>query len=281
MEQAADTGGAPALVSRRARREAEQGPRRRSTSAPGEPAGRSPGRSTRSLPARWIPRTAVLGTLAAATIAVPLTPAAQAGDTPFALDQGEVGPNTLELLTAQTTVPPTSANVAAAAKINRTTAVSRVSERNPLPECDPNASVEGSNGNLAAHSLCTLWQPGEMLRPDAAIALSSLNENFRAVFGRDLCLVASYRSLSMQYSVKATRGSYAASPGTSMHGWGLAIDLCSQETGNGDVYRWFTANATAYGWQNPGWAKRGGSGAYEPWHFEFVPGVQEKGKWYG
>lgn len=286
MEQAAVTGVTPALVSRRARREAEQSPRRKPAAGPAESPGRSTGATrtpaTRSLPNRWIPRTAVLGTLAAATIAVPLGPAAHIGETPFALDQGDVGPSTLELLTAQVAVPPTSPNVAAAERVARTdVAVSRLSERNPLPECNPDAPVEGTNGNLADHSLCQLWQPGEFLRPDAAIALSSLNENFRAAFGRDLCLVASYRSLSMQYSVKATRGSYAASPGSSMHGWGLAIDLCSQETGNGEVYRWFTSNASAYGWQNPTWAKRGGSGAYEPWHFEFVPGVQEKGKWYG
>ena len=50
--------GAPALDSRRARREAEQGSRRRRPQA------------QVSSQHRWVPRVAVLGTLAAATIAV-------------------------------------------------------------------------------------------------------------------------------------------------------------------------------------------------------------------
>ncbi|WP_125776807.1 M15 family metallopeptidase [Antribacter gilvus] len=279
MESAAVSGDQPALVSRRARREAEQGPGR-STAGRRKP--EKPSANQRTLQQRWLPKTAVLGTLAAATIAAPLSPPASAGDTPFALDQANVGPSTLDVVTMPGTAPATSSAVAAAPKVTRSdVTVSRTSERNPLPNCDPNAPVEGTNGRLADHSLCEIWQQGDSLRPDAAIALSSLNENFRAAFGRDLCLVATYRSLSMQYSVKASRGSYAASPGSSMHGWGLAIDLCSQETGSADVYRWLNANAPAYGWQNPSWAKRGGVGAYEPWHFEFVPGVQEKGKWYG
>lgn len=288
MESAAVSGDQPALVSRRARREAEQGHKRPSTSAdaPGRSTGgrgtEKPATSSRALSQRWFPKTAVLGTLAAATIAMPLAPPATSGDSPFALDQGSVGPSTLDIVTMPAAAPATSTAVAAAPKITRGEfAVSRTSERNPLPDCDPNAPVEGTNGQLADHSLCEIWQPGDYLRPDAAISLSSLNENFRAAFGRDLCLVATYRSLSMQYSVKANRGSFAASPGTSMHGWGLAIDLCSQETGSSDVYRWLNTNAPLYGWQNPSWAQRGGVGAYEPWHFEFVPGVQEKGAWYG
>jgi hypothetical protein len=33
-------------------------------------------------------------------------------------------------------------------------------------------------------------------------------------------------------------------------------------------------NATAYGWENPDWALAGGSGQYEPWHWEYFPGEQ-------
>jgi LAS superfamily LD-carboxypeptidase LdcB len=65
-----------------------------------------------------------------------------------------------------------------------------------------------------------------------------------------------------------------------MHGWGLAIDLCSKETGDSEVFSWLWANAPSYGWQNPSWAQLGGS-KYEPWHWEFVSGVAEKGEWDG
>lgn len=282
----------PALPpSRRARREAElaasRGGRRRSA-APAA-ASRSTGRAALAPSRRWVPRAAVLGTLAAATIAMPLTAAARGDGTPFELPELPVGPTTLDLVTSPVAAPATSDSIAAAPRsVRADTGASRSAGRDaPLPDCDGSAPVVGSadaggsNGKLDDHALCDLWQAGESLQPAAAVSLSALNESFRATFGRDLCLVASYRSLSEQYAVKSNRGSFAARPGTSMHGWGLAIDLCSKETGNRDVYRWLNENGPLYGWQNPPWAKRGGSGSYEPWHFEYVDGVKAVGGWVG
>ena len=261
---------APVLESRRARREAEQGtrgrPRRQQAQVPGQH--------------RWAPRMAVLGTLAVATIAMPLSAGADdgGGPSPFDPESRPVGPSALDLATAGSTVPAVSESVAAAPRtIDRTAAASRSFEREPLPGCDATVRPSGTNGNLDQHELCELWQAGDFLRPDAAVALSALNEAFRANFGRDLCLVSSYRTLSTQVSLKSTRGAFAARPGTSMHGWGLAIDLCSVETGSREVYAWLNENGGTYGWANPPWAKRGGGGAYEPWHFEFTQGVEEMG----
>jgi len=244
-----------------------------------------PARTTSSVPAgqRFISRATVIGTLAAATIAAPFVQgAAQSGESPFDVEAPHTGPNVLDLVTQPAERPEASGAVVRAEAITRPeSAASRTLDRSPLPECDVNAPVEGTNGALADHSLCELWQPGEYLRPDAAMSLSALNEAFRASFGREMCLVASYRSLGAQYDIKAARGYFAASPGTSMHGWGLAIDLCSKETGDSEVYSWLWANAPSYGWQNPAWAQLGGGGAYEPWHWEFVSGVIEKGEWRG
>jgi zinc D-Ala-D-Ala carboxypeptidase len=261
--------GTPVLESRRARREAEQGTRR-------------PRRSQVQVAGshRWAPRMAVLSTLAVATIAMPLSAGAEdgtGGGSPFDTEGGAVGPSALDLATAASTAPAVSESVAAAPRVERSAAASRSFDREPLPGCDPSVRPSGSNGNLDQHELCELWQPGDFLRPDAAVALSALNEAFRANFGRDLCLVSSYRTLSTQVSLKGTRGAFAARPGTSMHGWGLAIDLCSIETGSREVYAWLNENGGTYGWANPPWAKRGGGGAYEPWHFEFTQGVEEMG----
>jgi len=259
--------GAPALESRRARREAEQGSRRRRPQA--QVASQH----------RWVPRVAVLGTLAAATIAMPLSAGADDGlgsQSPFEPDTRPAGPSALDLATAASTAPAVSPSVAAAPRVEvRREAASRSAARDPLPGCDPSVRPAGENGKLDEHALCELWQAGEHLRPDAAVALSAMNEAFRAKFGRDLCLVSSYRTLSTQVSLKSTRGAFAAPPGWSMHGWGLAIDLCSIETGSREVYAWINQNGATYGWANPAWAKRGGSGAYEPWHFEYVQGVEE------
>lgn len=293
MESTAVTSMQPALTTRRARREAEQRTqttRARSTRATTSfdrlVTGSVPksARPTSSVPAgqRFISRATVIGTLAAATIAAPLAQAAhQSGESPFDVEAPPTGPSTLDLVTQRVERPEVSESVVRAEAITRPeSAASRSLDRSPLPDCDVDAPVDGTNGALSDHSLCELWQPGEYLRPDAAMSLSALNEAFRASFGREMCLVASYRDLDTQYELKASRGYFAASPGTSMHGWGLAIDLCSKETGDSEVFSWLWANAPTYGWQNPSWAQLGGS-KYEPWHWEFVSGVSEKGEWRG
>jgi D-alanyl-D-alanine carboxypeptidase len=135
-----------------------------------------------------------------------------------------------------------------------------------LPDCSLDAPIKGTNGRLSQSSLCTLWQRGEQLQPEAALALSEMNKNYKAVFGRNLCLDDSYRSLSDQYGTRASRGYLAARPGTSMHGWGLAVDFC-QGFLNGESGEWIRNNAGLYGWVNPPWAK---SSKYEPWHWEYA-----------
>ncbi len=106
-----------------------------------------------------------------------------------------------------------------------------------------------------------------------------MNLAFRARFGRDLCLVDGYRTLTEQRTVKAQRGGLAATPGKSNHGWGLAIDLCRTDT-SGEGWDWLLANGVVYGWENPAWAQSGGSGPFEPWHWEYSRGVLADGEHY-
>ena len=62
----------------------------------------------------------------------------------------------------------------------------------------------------------------------------------------------------------------AAVPGTSVHGWGRAVDL---QDSNGELtfdspaYKWLAANAWRWGFVHPAWAEPGGSSP-EPWHWE-------------
>ena len=135
----------------------------------------------------------------------------------------------------------------------------------PLPDCRSDTKVKGTNGRLSSSSLCSLWAKGESLQPEAAVALSAMNDNYRSVFNRNICLDDSYRSLSEQYGTRASRGYLAATPGTSMHGWGLAVDICQKDL-NGASGDWIRANAKTFGWVNPPWAK---SSKYEPWHWEY------------
>lgn len=272
--------GAP-LPSRRELRERTDKPARTARRRDGDAATTT---TVHRRPARWIPRAAVLGTLAAATIAAPFATghASQGTGTPAQGDAMASGPSTLEIVRQNVAPPATSEGIAAAPQVAARAdgAASRSQEREPLPDCDTSVTVTSENGNLSGGELCDLWQAGEQLQPRAADALTALNQAFRAEFGRDILLIDTYRSLDRQYSVKASRGSFAAQPGTSMHGWGLAIDLSSQVTGNSEYYRWLVENGPAYGWENPPWAQRGGAGSYEPWHFEYRPGVEEISTWH-
>lgn len=253
--------------SRRARRDAARPTRRRSRTA--------------VVTGQWAPRAAVLAALATATIAVPLGGTVSAADE-AAPDQAAVtvavGPSAYEVLAStveQTTPTSLLAGVPGAERATET--VSRSLDRDPLPGCDGLARPASSNGQVPSADLCALWDPSQMLRGDAAVALSELNLGFRAAFGRDMCITDSYRSLAMQRQVAYAKPGLAASPGTSNHGWGLAIDFCSSETRSSTVMSWMQENAPIYGWDNPKWARRGGSGAYEPWHWEFVPGTTALG----
>jgi hypothetical protein len=154
------------------------------------------------------------------------------------------------------------------------TRASRAGERSVLPGCDGIAKVTNApNGQIPLSSLCTLWDPEHKLRADAAVAVAKMNVAYKQTFGEDICLTDSYRTLSEQYRLKSLKPGLAATPGTSEHGWGLALDLCGGVSkGTGSRFEWLRENAPAYGWDNPDWARSGGSGPYEPWHWEYVAG---------
>lgn len=257
---------------------------RRSRQATGPSRRRRLGRAARpGGGASWLPRAGVLVALVAATIVVPLSGVAE--PEPVTVEAVVAGsavsagyPTTVEVL-ASSTVPevPTSVLAAVRGTEQLTQTTSRSDERSPLPGCDPGARPTSPNGLIPASDLCELWQPGQMLRGDAAVAASELNLNFRAAMGRNICLTDSYRSLAVQRRLAQQKPGLAATPGTSNHGWALAIDLCRSEITNRSVMTWLEDNGPTFGWDNPQWARRGGSGAYEPWHWEYVPGTTEMG----
>ncbi len=142
-----------------------------------------------------------------------------------------------------------------------------------LAGCSGEASGLGSNGQVPTSELCDLWDGQTHVRADAAVALTKLNEAYSQRFGEPMCITDGYRSYDQQVAVKAAKGYLAATPGTSNHGWGLAVDLCPQ-TYAGERWSWLAENAPAFGWDNPPWARPGGS-KYEPWHWELTEEVAE------
>ncbi|MFD6446711.1 M15 family metallopeptidase [Promicromonospora sp. NPDC060204] len=127
-----------------------------------------------------------------------------------------------------------------------------------------------ANGRIPADVLCPLeFAPGHMLRCDAAERFTALNAEFEREFGYPIPITDSYRSYELQVAVAHTKPHLAAIPGTSNHGWGLAVDLGNPIAGGGSPeYVWLRLHGPDYGWDNPSWAQLGGAKP-EPWHFEF------------
>ncbi|MCL2453992.1 MAG: M15 family metallopeptidase [Micrococcales bacterium] len=126
------------------------------------------------------------------------------------------------------------------------------------------------NGRIPHDELTALtWAPSHRLRPDAAAALEALNVEYRAVFGRNLTITDSYRTYAQQVALKAAKPRLAATPGTSQHGWAVAVDLGGGVQSFGTPqHAWMVTNGPHHGWHPPAWAQASGSKP-EPWHFEF------------
>ena len=143
----------------------------------------------------------------------------------------------------------------------------------PIPGCDGSSVAGYPNGALPTGSLCPLWgAPGEMLRADAAASFNRMSQAFNAAFGEPLCVEASYRTYQRQVELYASMpAGYAAVPGTSNHGWGLATDLCGGiQVDNSPEHLWLLDHAAAFNWFHPSWAMPGGPGPHEPWHWEYA-----------
>ncbi|WP_423462747.1 M15 family metallopeptidase [Promicromonospora sp. MS192] len=142
---------------------------------------------------------------------------------------------------------------------------------------DARATVaDGSNGRLALDTLCKVGVGPEgqdqYLRCDAARAWKKLGVAFEAKFGKPLRVEYGYRPYDWQLQALDEFGSgQVAAPGTSNHGWALAIDVPVDDGfrfGHPE-YEWLAAHGPASGWEHPEWARAGG-GREEPWHFEYV-----------
>ena len=85
-----------------------------------------------------------------------------------------------------------------------------------------------------------------------------------------------------QVALRISKPNLAARPGTSNHGWALAVDIdltpgpgwysTSMNTAQkfaSDYYVWLSQNASKYGWHNPSWARQDGSKP-EAWHWEYI-----------
>ncbi|MGZ4642352.1 MAG: D-alanyl-D-alanine carboxypeptidase family protein [Blastococcus sp.] len=126
------------------------------------------------------------------------------------------------------------------------------------------------NGLIPPSALCPLGVAGHLLRCDAAAAYRAVSAAYAAAFGGPICITDSYRSYAVQVRLFGEKPALAAVPGTSNHGWGLAVDLCGGiDRYDTARYDWMKANAGRFGFLHPDWAEPG-HGREEPWHWEYA-----------
>jgi LAS superfamily LD-carboxypeptidase LdcB len=156
------------------------------------------------------------------------------------------------------------------------------------------------NGELPESLLMKLDFVNRRIERNAALKLNKLNIEFKKEFGHDMKITDGYRTFEIQnkifdwnyfntgfnpytnridpkgkgrkigsFSKGRPSGISASKPGTSLHGWGQAVDIDGFGRGPGNKYfDWMERNASKYGWVNPRWTKIPGP-SYEPWHWEY------------
>ncbi len=130
------------------------------------------------------------------------------------------------------------------------------------------------NGRLPSSNLVAIsWDPGRNLIAGPALRdLTKLNTAFRKKFGRNLEIDLTYRTRGTQdYLYRELGKMIAAKPGTSNHGWGLAIDFPeTRDYGFGGKYHiWLKAHSKSHGWvHHKVYEQR--SPYAEAWHFEYM-----------
>ncbi len=127
----------------------------------------------------------------------------------------------------------------------------------------PTSLVAYGNGRVPATALREVGDTGHRLWEPAAEQLTRLIHDARRA-GVDIGITDSYRSYAAQVDVAQRKGLYsqgglAAVPGTSDHGWGMAVDLDL----DAQAQAWMRSHGPAYGFHE--------DTPREPWHWGFKP----------
>ncbi|GMA35621.1 M15 family metallopeptidase [Demequina litorisediminis] len=127
----------------------------------------------------------------------------------------------------------------------------------------PAALASYGNGLIPESALATIPGSSERMWAPAAEAAGRMIGDAAAA-GVTIGVTDGYRDYDSQVQVAAEKGLYrkgglAAVPGTSQHGWGLAVDLRLDAT----AQAWMREHAGAYGFTE--------AVAREPWHWEYAP----------
>lgn len=119
------------------------------------------------------------------------------------------------------------------------------------------------NGRIPASALSPVAGTSHSLWEPAARSLEALR-SAAAAEGVTIGMTDSYRTYESQVDLVNRKGLYsqgglAAKPGTSMHGWGVAVDLKLDSA----AQAWMRQNGGRFGYVE--------NVPREPWHWQYVP----------
>ena len=124
-----------------------------------------------------------------------------------------------------------------------------------------------TNGRLPSGALASVGYGTWKLSTYCINDYKAMNAAFRARFGINLPIsgsMSAYRTYDQQvylYNLYLSgQGNLAARPGTSNHGWGLAVDVSVSPYGS-TYYNWLNANAGRWGFND--------DVSGEPWHWTY------------
>lgn len=130
-----------------------------------------------------------------------------------------------------------------------------------------------TNGGIPTTALCSPSWSTKKARCDAVAALEAMNVEYKATFGVNMYLTSTYRTYAEQEALHNENPIGAAAPGTSNHGWALAIDFGGGINTFGSAqHNWMRSNSNRFGWFQPAWAQYYGS-LPEAWHWEYAGAV--------
>lgn len=129
------------------------------------------------------------------------------------------------------------------------------------------------NGQIPTDAMAAVESRGKTfwLEPSAQMWWLRLASEFQRAWGVPLDITDAYRDLAAQQYYWdlyiAGDGNVAARPGTSNHGWGMAVDIYTPAYGSSSSpqHKWLQQWAPQFGWT---WTTGRASG--ESWHWEFA-----------
>ena len=101
------------------------------------------------------------------------------------------------------------------------------------------------------------------LQPNVAKDFMAMAAEYNKLTGKNLLVTDAFRSYEEQVKLKQEKPGLAATPGKSMHGFGVALDIDSKNVDELDKLKLLGK----YGFIRPMYPKRPGH-KYEPWHIE-------------